>query len=451
MSSPTNSNRSIDSAAEIVSMCKTYTLYEWSSQEAANPLPLVRGKGVYVWDANGKRYLDFNSQSVYMNIGHGDERVVEAVAEQMRTLTAVSPFQASKVRGLLGEMLAELTPPSLTKSFFTLGGTDANEAAIRIARQVTGRHKIVTRYRSYHGSSQGALFASGDPRRWANETGMGGIVRVQDPYRYRCSWCSRADYCDLRCLTSIDEVIQLEGPETIAAIMIEPITGTNGIIIPPEGWLAGLRRLCDRYGLLLIADEVMSGFGRTGEWFAVNHEGVIPDIMTVGKGITSGYVPLGACIVNERVAEFYRTNTLWAGLTYNSHPVACAAALATLHVYLTDGLVEKAKQMGLKLLDALNRLKASHRSVGDVRGRGLFAVIELVKDRQTRQPLIAFPGPPSELAGAMQRTLRDKGVLAATRGSLIFACPPLCISETELTEGIDAIDSALQIADREVS
>ncbi len=439
------------SNTDFAALCKQYTLYEWSAQATVDPMPIVRAKGVYMWDVNGKRYLDFNSQSVYMNIGHADERIADAVSQQMRTLPALSPFQASMVRGLLGERLAEVAPPGLTKSFFTLGGTDANEAAIRIARQVTGRHKIITRYRSYHGSSQGALFASGDPRRWANEAGMGGIVRVHDPYRYRCSWCSQSDACDMRCLSSIEEVVNLEGPETIAAIMVEPITGSNGIIVPPDGWLTGLRQLCDRYGLLLIADEVMSGFGRTGSWFAVNHEGVIPDLMTVGKGITSGYVPLGACIVSDRVADFYQSNTLWAGLTYNSHPVACAAALANLQVYQTDGLIENSRLMGEKLLQELNRLKAQHRSVGDVRGRGLFAVLELVEDRETRRPLIPFPGPASKVLSAMQKTMRDNGVVAATRGSLIFACPPLCISQDELQEGIDAIDAALLIADAAVN
>jgi taurine---2-oxoglutarate transaminase len=436
---------------EIVARCRKYTLYEWSSQNAVDPMPVVRAKGVYMWDSAGKRYLDFNSQSVYMNIGHGDERVAQAVAEQMKTLSSVSPFQASEIRGLLGEALAAVTPPGLTKAFLTLGGSDANEAAMRIARLVTGKHKIVTRYRSYHGSTQGTLFASGDPRRWANETGMGGIVRVPDPYRYRCSWCSRLDGCTMQCLGAIEEVVELEGPTTIAAVMVEPITGTNGIIVPPAGWLAGLRKLCDKYGLLLIADEVMSGFGRTGRWFAVNHEQVVPDIMTVGKGITSGYVPLGACIVSDRVADHFNTNTLWAGLTYNSHPVGCAAALANLKIYQSDQLVDNSQRMGNVLLDSLVSLKSRHPSVGDVRGQGLFAVIELVRDHDTRQPLFAFPGPPSAVLRSMQTKMRERGVVAATRGSLIYACPPLCINKQELDEGLSAIDAALDLADEIVA
>ncbi len=451
MTSRRGSVEPVTSADEIVARSRRYTLYEWVPQDAANPLPVVRAKGVYMWDSADRRYLDFNSQSVYMNIGHGDERVAEAVAKQMKTLPAVSPFQASEIRGLLGEALAAVTPEGLTKSFLTLGGSDANEAAMRIARLFTGRHKIVTRYRSYHGSTQGTLFASGDPRRWGNETGMGGIVRVQDPYRYRCSWCSRSDACNMSCLASIEEVIELEGPTTIAAVMIEPITGTNGIIIPPPGWLSGLRKLCDKYGLLLIADEVMSGFGRTGKWFAVNHEGVVPDIMTVGKGLTSGYVPLGACVVSDRVAEFFNKNTLWAGLTYNSHPVGCAAAVANLKIYQTDHLIENSERMGKVLLDGLEKLKSAHPSVGEVRGRGLFAVVELVKDRQTRQPLFAFPGPTSPVQASMQRAMRERGVVAATRGSLVYACPPLCITSNQIEEGLSAIDAALALADEIVA
>jgi len=432
---------------DMVARCRQYTLYEWVAQDAADPMPIVRAKGVYIWDAAGRKYLDFNSQSVYMNIGHGDERVADAVADQMRTLASVSPFQATEVRGLLGEALAAVTPRGLTKSFLTLGGSDANEAALRIARLVTGRHKIITRYRSYHGSTQGTLFASGDPRRWPNESGMGGIVRVQDPYRYRCSWCSRLEGCVMSCLSSIEEVINLEGPSTIGAIMVEPITGSNGIIVPPDGWLAGLRELCDRYGLLLIADEVMSGFGRTGRWFAVDHEEVVPDIMTVGKGITSGYVPLGACIVSDRVAEFFQRNTLWAGLTYNSHPVGCAAALANLKIYQSDGLIENSERMGKALLDGLEKLKVEHPCVGDVRGRGLFTVIELVRDRETREPLFTFPGPSSPVMSSMQRSMRERGVVAAMRGSLLFACPPLCITKEQIDDGLAAIDAALGIAD----
>ena len=333
-------------AAEILDLCRTYTLYEWTSQNAVAPIPFVRAKGVYLWDAEGNRYLDFNSQAMNVNIGHADPRVAHAIGEQLAELPFIVPQHATAARGLLGRELARITPPGLNKAFFTNAGADANDTAIRMARLYTGRHKILTRYRSYHGGTQGVLYASGDPRRFAVEDGMTGVVRILDPYAYRSPLM--VDDADLTpaYMRYLEEVIQQEGPHTIAAILLEPITGSNGIIVPPDGWMRGVRELCDRYGILLIADEVMSGFGRTGKWFAIDHEGVAPDLMSIAKGLTSGYVPLGAVMVSDRVAEHFETNPLVSGLTYNSHAVGCAAALATIAVYEEDGLIENAAQAG---------------------------------------------------------------------------------------------------------
>ncbi len=436
-------------ADEIVALCRQYTIYEWSAQDAVDPIPVVRAKGVYFWDARGRRYLDFNSQLMNVNIGHGDERVIRAIQEQAARLPYVSPFMATEPRARLGRMLAEIAPGDLNKVFFTLGGADANENAIKIARLYTGRHKIIARYRSYHGATAGAITLTGDPRRWPAEPGIPGVIHVFDPYRYRCRWCMREAQCTLDCLNHIEDVIRFEGPHTVAAVFIETVTGTNGIIIPPDGYLQGLREICDRYGILLICDEVMSGFGRTGEWFAVNHWKVVPDLMTVAKGLTSGYLPLGAVLVSERIAEFFRDRPFPSGLTYNSHPLCLAAAIATLQVYQEDRLIENAQRMGEVLARELARLKERHPSVGDVRSIGLFGVVELVKNRETREPLVPFNARPSEM-GIMNR-LREfflqNGLYTFIRWNTFFTNPPLCITEEELLEGIEIIDRGLEITD----
>ena len=333
-------------SAEMIRLNKEYTLFEWSAQAAFNPIPVARAKGVYFWDPDGKRYIDMNSQLMSVNIGHGDERVIRAIQQQAATLTYASPYMATEVRGVLGEMIAEITPARLKKSFFTLGGAEANENAIKIARMVTGKHKIIARYRSYHGGTAGAMTLTGDPRRWAVEPGIPGVVRVHDPYRYRCRWCEGAAACNLNCLNHVEDTIQFENPNNIAAIIMEPVTGTNGIIIPPDGYMQGIRDLCDKYGILFIADEVMSGFGRTGEWFAVNHWGVEPDIMSIAKGLTSSYMPLGATVVSEEIGKYFDDKVLYAGLTYGGHAMGCAAAVACINVYKEDNLIERALRDG---------------------------------------------------------------------------------------------------------
>ena len=432
------------SASEILDLCRTYTLYEWTSQNAVDPIPFVRARGVYLWDAEGKRYLDFNSQAMNVNIGHADPRVAHAIGEQLAELPFIVPQHATAARGLLGRELARITPPGLNKAFFTNAGADANDTAIRMARLYTGRHKILTRYRSYHGGTQGVLYASGDPRRFAVEEGMTGVVRILDPYAYRSPLM--VDDADLApaYMRYLEEVIQQEGPHTIAAILLEPITGSNGIIVPPDGWMRGVRELCDRYGILLIADEVMSGFGRTGKWFAIDHEGVAPDLMSIAKGLTSGYVPLGAVMVSDRVAEHFETNPLVSGLTYNSHAVGCAAALATIAVYEEDGLIENAARLGDVLQAEYAAMMERHPSIGEARGRGLFTALEFVKDRETRAPLLSAE---PEVVQRLGSFLRQEGIFAAIRGDWLFGNPPLCITEDELRWALSVVDRALDITD----
>lgn len=440
------------STAELVQQNKEYTLFEWSAQNAIQPITVDHAQGVHFWDTDGKRYIDMNSMLMSVNIGHGDPRVIKAIQDQAAKLTYASPYMATDVRGQLGEMLAEITPKRLKKSFFTLGGAESNENAIKIARMVTGKQKIIARYRSYHGGTAGAMTLTGDPRRWPSEPGIPGVVRVMDPYRYRCRWCEGLDACNLNCLNHVEDTIQFEGPNNIAAIIMEPVTGTNGIIIPPDGYMQGIRQLCDKYGILFIADEVMSGFGRTGEWFAVDHWGVEPDIMSVAKGLTSSYLPLGATIVSEEVASYFDEKVLYAGLTYGGHAMGCAAAIACIKVYQEDNLIERARAMGKYLGAWHEKLKAKHPSVGDVRYIGMFSIIEIVKNRRTREPMAPFNAKASEMGpmGVINKFFRDNGLYTFVRWNNILVNPPLIITEQELDEGMEIIDRALEIADDSV-
>jgi len=436
-------------AEEIIALSKKHTFFEWSAQSAANPIPVSHAKGVYFWDMEGKRYLDFNSQLMCVNIGHGDERVINAIKAQAEQLAYVNPFLTSEPRARLGQLLAEITPGNINKFFFTLDGAEANENAIKLARAYTGKHKIITRYRSYHGATHGAMMLTGDPRRWASEPGMSGVVRVLDPYRYRCAFCQEKDACTLDCLNHIEEVIMYEGAQNIAAILIETVTGTNGLIIPPEGYLTGLRAICDRYQILLICDEVMSGFGRTGAWFAVDHWNVVPDLMTMAKGLTSAYTPLGAVGMKEEIAEAFENKTFYGGLTYNSHPLCLAAAIATINVYKEDHLIENARRMGQLMASLLADLKDRHPSVGDVRSLGLFGIVELVRDRETREPLAPYNGTSPEMQ-RLAAFFREQGFYTFVRWNNFFTNPPLCITEAQLREGFEIIDRALAITDEAV-
>ena len=438
-------SREAMSGEDIVSLSRRHTLFDWQAQAGVNPIPVRRARGVYFWTPEGKRYLDFNSQLMGVNIGHGDPRVVEAICRQAEELPYVSPFMATEPRARLGHKLAQLLPGDMEKVFFTLGGAEANEHAIRIARAVTGRHKILARYRSYHGATSAAIALTGDPRRWANEPGYTGVVHVLDPYHGPFREIDDADHA----LAYLEETIELEGPGTIAAFILEPVSGTNGVLIPPDGYLAGVRELCDRHGILLIADEVMSGFGRTGEWFAVNHWGVVPDIMTMAKGLTSSYIPLGAVAMRPDVAEHFETTTNFGGLTYNSHPLACAAALATIRVYEEDGLIENARKMGEVMRRHHRELLERHRSVGAARNLGLFGILELIRDPSSGEPMAPFNGTSDEMK-AIERYLLDHGVYTMFRWWSIMTNPPLCIDEERLAEGFSVIDEALTLGDRAV-
>ena len=433
------------SGDEIVALARKHTLFEWTAQAKVDPIAVDRAKGVHFWTPEGKRYIDLNSQLMSVNIGHGDDRVIRAIQEQVARLAYVAPSLATAPRALLGAKLAELSPGDLDVFFFTNGGADANENAVRIARMVTGRHKLLARYRSYHGATGAAIALTGDPRRWPSEPGMAGVVHVLDPYHGLARGWDDVPTA----LAHLEETIQLEGPSTIAAFILETVTGTNGVLVPPDGYLQGVRALCDRYGILMIADEVMAGFGRTGEWFAVNHWKVVPDLLTMAKGITSSYVPLGAVAMRRSIAETFRDRPFAGGLTYGSHPVACAAALATIRVYEEDGLIERAREMGAVMARLHADLAARHPSVGAVRSLGLFGMIELVRDRRTMEPLAPFNGSSEEMV-ALGRFFRQEGLFTLVRWNGFFTNPPLCITEAELREAFAIVDRGLELADRAV-
>jgi taurine--2-oxoglutarate transaminase len=429
-------------ADEIVELSLKHTLYDWQQQGTTRPIAVASARGSEFFTVEGKRYLDFNSQLMGVNIGHADPRVAEAIAEQARTLPYISPFMATEVRARLGVKLAELMPGDIEKSFFTLGGAEANENAIRIAKAVTGRNKILARYRSYHGATYATISLTGDPRRWGNEPGMPGVVHVLDPYHGIQRGWDDAETA----LAYLEETITLEGPETIAAFILETVTGTNGILIPPDGYLQGVRELCSRYGILMIADEVMCGFGRTGEWFAVNHWDVVPDIITMAKGLTSSAIPLGAVGLAPRVSAYFDDHVFWGGLTYNSHPLALAAALATIHVYEEDGLLEHTRKMGDVMAQHHQALMDNHPSVGEVRNLGLFGIVELVRRRETMEPMAPFNGTSDEMK-AISAFLNERGLFTMVRMNGIMTNPPLCITEEQLGEGFAIIDEALAHAD----
>lgn len=442
--------------SEILPLTMQHSFWTWSAQAKVSPIPVKRAQGVYFWDVNDKRYLDFNSMVMCVNIGHGNQRVIDAIIEQVRQLPYAGPPMATRPRAILGKLLTEITPGNLDHFLFTLGGADANENAIKLARAYTGRHKILARYRSYHGASAGAMAATGDPRRLAWEPNlMPGVVHFLDPYRYRSTFhrtnpdISEEDFTQ-DYLNHLEEIITYEGPQTIAAILLETVTGTNGVIIPPAGYLQGVREICNRYGILLIADEVMSGFGRTGRWFAVDHWGVTPDLMTMAKGLTSGYAPLGAVAIKPEIAEFFNERVFQSGLTYNAHPISLAAAVANIQVMQEDRLVEHAAEMGPVMHRLLTDLGEQHPSVGEVRSIGLFGVIELVRNRKTREPLAPYDGTSPEMV-AVRKHLLDHGLYLYTHWHTLLIIPPLIITEEQLKEGFDLIDKALAIADQALS
>jgi taurine--2-oxoglutarate transaminase len=436
--------------AAIVQQNRDYTLTSWSAQGAWNPIVFDHAEGVYVWDDEGKRYLDWSSQLVNVNIGHSHPHVVRAIQEQAAKLTYVQPSHATAVRGRLGEMIAEVTPGNLTKTFFTLGGADAVESAMRIARLYTGKDKILTRYKSYHGGSFATASAGGDPRRQGVEPGVPWIVRLPDPYAYRSPiYRGRTqEEGDLIVAEMIEEIVLQEGPKYCAAIMLEGYSGSSGVMQPSAVFWNRIEEIVRKYDMVLIVDEVMSGWGRTGEWFGVDHyPQVKPDILATAKGLTAGYVPLGACVVSDAIAAHFDDHVLQAGLTYSAHPLACAAAIATIEVYRQENLIERAREMGKVLRRGLVDLAEKHPVIGDVRGAGLHYALELVKDRDTREPLSPFNAPFTPAMQAVNKTFRQEGLTTLVRWNYIFNTPPLTITEEQIQEGLAILDKALDAAD----
>jgi taurine--2-oxoglutarate transaminase len=431
---------------EIVALSKKHTIYEWSAQSKADPIPVARAKGIYFWTPEGKRYIDFNSQLMCVNIGHGDERVVRAIQDQAAVLAYANPFMATEPRAKLGAKLAAITPGDIDAFFFTNGGADANENAIKIARWYTGRHKIFAFYRSYHGGTAGAISLTGDPRRWAAEPGLPGIVHILNPYHGIQRGWDTADAA----LGYLEEMIQVEGPGTIAGIIMEPVVGTNGVLVPPDGYLQGVREICDKHGIVMIADEVMAGFGRTGKWFSIDHWNVVPDVITMAKGLTAAYVQLGAVGMRRKIADHFRDNVFFGGLTYNSHPLACACALATIGVYEEDKLIDRAAETGVIMKALLDDLAQKHPCVGAVRSIGLFGVVELVRNRQTMEPMAPFNGTSAEMQ-SLGRFFRNEGLYTFVRWNTFFTNPPLTITDAELREAFAIIDKGLHELDHAVA
>jgi taurine--2-oxoglutarate transaminase len=429
----------------IVALSKKHTISEWAMQGAVDPIPVERAEGIYFYTPEGKRYIDFNSQLMSVNIGHSDPRVVKAIQEQAAKLCYVTPGgMTTEPRARLGAKLAELTPGDIDVFFFTNGGAESVENAFKIARAYTGRYKILSRYRSYHGATAAAMAATGEPRSWAQPP-LPGMVHFTDWYHGVDREQDSADVA----VRNLEELVMLEGPQTIAAIIVESVTGTNGILIPPNGYMQGIRALCDKHGIVMIVDEVMAGFGRTGEWFAINHWNVVPDIMTMAKGITSSYVPLGAVGMRRKIGDFFQDKMFPGGLTYSSHALACAAALATIAVYEEDDLINRAKRTGKLMAELMAGLADRHPSVGAARCIGLFGVIELIRNRKTKQPMAPFNGTSPEMA-ALGKFFRQEGLFTFVRWNYFFTNPPLIITEEQLREAFGIIDRGLEITDKAV-
>jgi taurine--2-oxoglutarate transaminase len=431
---------------EIVALSREHTIFSWSIQGQLDPIAIDRAEGVYLYTPEGRRILDFNSQLMSVNIGHGDQRVVRAITEQATRLQFVQPAFATEIRARLGRKLAEILPGDLNKVFFTLGGAEAVENAIKLARHVTGKHKLLARYRSYHGATAGGMTLTGDYRRWANEPGIVGVVRYPDTHR----WGEKEPRPVDECLNGLEDVIKYEGAHTIAAVFLETVVGTNGILIPPDGYLRGVRELCDKYGIVMVADEVMAGFGRTGRWFAVDHWDVVPDLLTMAKGLTSSYLPLGAVAMRDWISEAMNTKMFFGGLTYSSHPVSLAAALATIGVYEEDDLIGNAARMGEVMRRHHEALAAKHPSVGAHRNIGLFGILDLVRSRDPWTPMTPFNGTSDEMK-AIGKYFREHGLYVMLANNSVHTNPPLCITEDQLEEGFAIIDAALDIADQAVT
>lgn len=439
---------------EIIKNNLDYTLFSWGPQGGLNPVNAERAEGVYIYDRNGNRIIDFSSQLMNVNIGHGNQKVREAVYQQMAELSYVFPGMATKARGEAGKKLAEISPGNLTKTFFTNAGAEAVENSIKLARMVTGRQKIISKYRSYHGATYGAIAAGGDPRKFpVDRDGAPGFVHVEDPYCYRCPWSQKMESCNRECIQHIERVIQFENPDSVAAILIEGESGSSGCIkYPPDYWKM-IKAIAEKYGILTISDEVMSGFGRCGQWFAVENGGITPDMMTIAKGLTSGYIPLGGVVVSEDIANHFEKNPMAIGLTYSGHAVGCAAAVATMEVYEEQGLIDRARETGAYLDKKVAGLMEKHPSIGDWRNTGMLGCIELVKNRKTKEPMAPWNAKASEM-GAMAQVaakIKELGMFTFVRWNWIFVAPPLNITESEVDEGLEIISQAIALADKDVN
>ncbi len=433
------------SPEEMIRLCKDHTLYTWAKQSAVHPLPVVRADGIHFWTADGKEYVDFNSQLMSVNIGHNHPKVKEAIRAQLDELIFVYPQVATPVRARLGKLLADITPGPINTFFFTLGGAEANENAVRAAKLFTGRQKVIVRYRSYHGGTNLTVNLTGDPRRWANEPGPPGIVRVMDPHPYNYSFGDDDETRARENLKYLEEVLMYEGPHTVAAIMLETVTGTNGVLVPPKGYMEGIRALCDKYGIMLILDEVMAGFGRTGKLYAYEHFNIVPDIVTVAKGLTSSYLPLGAVGLTDRIAKHFQDNVFYGGLTYNSHPMLLAAAEANIRVMLDEGMIDNAARLESVMREEMDRLKAKHPCVKEGRCIGLFGMVDLQKNSRG-EPMAPYNGS-SEAMTKLAAALDAAGIFTFVRWNNFTCNPPLCITEAQLRECFARIDKCLDVVD----
>ncbi|GAA5030808.1 aspartate aminotransferase family protein [Microbacterium fluvii] len=445
----------LDTDAQVRANDRGHVFHSWSAQALIDPLPVAGGAGSTFWDYAGNSYLDFSSQLVNLNLGHQHPDLVAAIQEQAGRLATIQPALANDVRGDLARRISEVAPEGFSKVFFTNGGADANENAVRMARLVTGKRKVLSMYRSYHGNTSTAITLTGDPRRWANEPADGSVAHFFGPYAYRSAFHSSSPEQEAeRALEHLEQTIVLEGASTIGAIILETVVGTNGVLIPPPGYLPGVRALCDKYGIVMIADEVMVGFGRVGEWFAFQAFDVVPDLITFAKGINSGYVPLGGVVISDRIASHFDTVSFPGGLTYSGHPLACAAGVATFEVFQRDGILERVRDLGDRVVaPRLAAMAAKHPSIGEVRGMGLFWAIELVRDRETREPLVPFNAAGADAApvAAVAAACKKAGLWPFTHFNRVHVAPPLVITEDELVRGLDIIDAALDVADEYVS
>jgi taurine---2-oxoglutarate transaminase len=433
---------------ELKKLDRSHIVYSWKAQGSVDPIIIDRGEGIYIWDTDGKKYIDGCSGLLCVNIGHGNKHVLNAMKAQMEKVCYVGTMFGTEPKAKLGDMIAEITPGDLDYVFFTNGGAEAVENAIKAARWYTGRHKIYSRWRSYHGATAGAITLTGDPRRWPAEPGIPGVVKFFGPYPYNCPFGSQdAEECGEKTLEVLKTQIMLDGPKTIAAIFLEPIVGTNGIIVPPKNFIKGVREICDENGILMVVDETMAGWGRTGKWFGIDHYDVIPDIITTAKGLTSGYVQLGAMIWSKKIWDYFSEHPFIGGLTYGGHALACATGIANIEVYKNDKLIENSAENGKYLEAKLNELKEKHPSVGDARCKGLWACLELTSNKKTKAPLAGFADSVKNVSGELTKRFYQNGLYLFSKWDFIFISPPLLITKEQIDDMVAAIDKGLEYTD----